>query len=220
MNALKNIAVWINKNQRWVVWFFSVFYAVGIAGILYAGTFGLFVKLIPLALLLSSVAVAFFHENQRFSNIVVFTLIFMVAFFVEVAGVKSGAIFGRYVYGASLGPKLFETPLIIGLNWVLLVYLSASVFEKLRIHIILKIIGASLIMLGYDFLVEPLAPLLDMWHWTSSKVPAQNYFSWLILALLFHSALKIFKTDNRNAIAPFILGFQLLFFLILNIALN
>jgi putative membrane protein len=47
-------------------------------------------------------------------------LIAVAGFFIEAIGVNTGLIFGNYVYKTTLGWKFLETPLIIGVNWILL----------------------------------------------------------------------------------------------------
>jgi len=46
----------------------------------------------------------------------------IIGFLIEVIGVKTGYIFGRYYYGQSLGYHLLSVPLLIGLNWGVLLY--------------------------------------------------------------------------------------------------
>lgn len=218
MQTAGSFSSFLQNNFKKVKLFFMVFYAVGIAGMLIPYTFPLFVKLIPLALLLSSVTLALFHQTFNTKSVILFAVIYFVGFFIEVTGVYTGIIFGHYIYGSSLGLKLFETPLIIGLNWLLLAYISASVFEKVKIHPALKIIGASVLMLGYDVITEQIAPVLDMWHWTDKTIPIQNFVAWFFMALVFQTAFRVFRIKTANRLAPVILICQILFFLILYIS--
>ena len=39
----------------------------------------------------------------------------------EAIGVNTGLLFGTYEYGANLGFKIFGVPLIIGVNWTVLI---------------------------------------------------------------------------------------------------
>ncbi|MBK9076996.1 MAG: carotenoid biosynthesis protein [Flavobacteriales bacterium] len=48
-------------------------------------------------------------------------LVFVSSYLVETLGVHTGVIFGTYWYGDVLGAKLFDTPLLIGVNWLILV---------------------------------------------------------------------------------------------------
>lgn len=115
----------------------------------------------------------------------VFTFIYLIGFFVEVLGVNTGIIFGNYIYGEGLGTKVFNTPLIIGLNWLLLVYITASVLENKKLLVPVKIILGAAMMLGYDFIIEQLAPELNMWDWKNNTIPVSNYVAWFFIAAFF-----------------------------------
>ncbi len=215
MIAFADIQQFFNLNFKKTAVFFVIFYLVGIAGMLLPFSFPLFVKLIPVALILSSVALAFYHKSFDAKTLAVFISIYLIGFFVEVAGVNTGLIFGNYTYGDSLGIKAFNTPLIIGLNWLLLVYISASVLEKTNLHVTVKVIFSALMMLGYDLIIEQIAPLLNMWNWQNEMVPLNNYIAWFFLAVVFHAAIQVFGIKTKNKLAPVILVCQVLFFLIL-----
>ncbi|HAN79291.1 MAG TPA: hypothetical protein DCQ31_16745 [Bacteroidales bacterium] len=193
-----------------------IFYSVGIIGLSNSFTHSLFLKLIPLALLLSVLVLIPFHAIGSLKKIAaVYTFIYTFSFIIEVLGVNYGTIFGQYQYGAGLGIKLFNTPLIIGLNWLMLVYVSASVFDLFRMHVLLKIVLASASMVLYDILLEMLAPALDMWNFSSTQVPIKNYISWFIISLFLHSILRISGISLRNKLAFTVFVVQFLFFAIL-----
>jgi len=201
--------------------FFGIFYTVGIAGLIFPFSYELFLKLIPFALILSFVALSFFHTDKiNLKSIILFSCIYLIGFSIEAIGVKTKIIFGAYHYGNSLGFKLFETPLIIGINWLFLVYTTSSVFQKFKIHLGFKIVLASLSMLIYDIVLEQVAPKMDMWHWKNETVPLQNYIAWFIIALFLNSLLKLFKINTQNKLALPILIYQFLFFVLLFIFLG
>ncbi len=205
----------INRKKAVGV-FFIVFYLVGIVGTLVPQTFPMFLKLIPFALLLSFVALFIFHEGGITQKIVAsFLTIYLLSFIIEAIGVDTGLIFGHYAYGSSLGVKLFQTPLIIGINWFFLVYTTATVVDRFLIPSGLKVLVASTLMLVYDIVLEQLAPVLDMWHWKNSVVPLQNYVAWFALALVFQTFLKIMNVKIQNKLALLILICQFLYFLVL-----
>ena len=207
---------YLRSKQKAVSTFFIVFYTVGLIGMLLYSTFSLFLKLIPFALILSFIALAFFHKSKiDWKTILVFLSIYIFSYTIEAIGVNTGKVFGYYEYGEGLGIKIFQTPLIIGVNWLFLAYTTSSVFEKLKIPAIVKIVLASLGMLIYDIILEQVAPKLDMWHWQGDFVPYQNYIAWFALAVFFHSLLKIMKVKIENKLASLILGCQFLFFLLL-----
>jgi len=212
---------YISNRQQAISIFFIVFYTVGLIGMLLPCTFLLFVKLIPLALILSFIALAFFHTSIiGWKTILYFLLIYIIAFTIEAIGVNMGIVFGHYKYGEGLGSKLFQTPLIIGINWLFLVYTTSAIVGKLKIPEILKILLASAGMLLYDIVLEQVAAKLDMWHWENEIIPFQNYLAWFALAVLFHSLLKVLKIRIENTLAFLILGCQFLFFLLFFILLK
>ena len=220
MNKIRQIASSLQSHYTAVAGFFVIFYLVGITGMLIPFTFPLFVKLIPLALLLSTLGFLVFHPNYSVKTWLLFVVIYLAGFFVEVVGVNTGRIFGTYSYGESLGISIFNTPLIIGINWLLLVYLTSSTTELLKVSSGIKIFLASAIMLGYDIIIEPLAPKLDMWTWANNNIPLRNYIAWFVLALVFTSLVKIAGVKTRNKLAPVLLVCQLLFFIFLRITFH
>nr|WP_319573571.1 carotenoid biosynthesis protein [uncultured Draconibacterium sp.] len=220
MSSIKHIAISMQTNDRYVVLFLIIFYAVGFAGLSIPATRPFFVHLTPFALLLSSLIIALFHNNFSAKTILIFIFIYAASFVVELIGVNTGSIFGNYTYGHGLGPKLFNTPLIIGLNWLLLVYVSNSVMQRTDWNPIVKVFGASFLLLAYDVLLEQVAPLLAMWTFSESTVPIQNYVSWFLLALLFSLVINLLKINTKNRIAPIVFGIQALFFAALLLTLN
>lgn len=203
-----------SKIQKITSLFFVIFYTVGVIGMALSFTFPLFVKLIPWALILSFGALVFFHTGKfEGKTKLIFLLIYIVAYGVEAIGVNTGQLFGHYTYGEGLGFKLVDTPLIIGINWLFLVYTTAAVVESFKVHALFKIVLASLGMLLYDIVLEQLAPKLDMWNWKNDVIPLQNYLAWFALALFFQSVLTVFRIKIKNKLALLILGCQFLFFL-------
>jgi len=192
---------------------FVIFYTVGVAGIGIPLTQRFFIILIPYALLLSFIAILLFHKSLHSGNTrFVFFTIILVSYIVEVIGVNSQIVFGKYIYGSGLGLKVFGTPLMIGINWAMLVYCSSSIMERFRLPIVMQVILASVLMVIYDIVLEQVAPFLDMWYWNGDSVPLQNYSVWFLLALIFHGLVKWKKVRTENPLASAIFICQLLFF--------
>ena len=196
--------------------FIITLYLVGIVGSALPLTRDFFIVLTPVILLLSFTLLLNFHSPiSNGKTFLVFIIIFLVSYFTEVAGVKTGQIFGAYSYGKGLGLKIFDTPLLIGLNWVLLVYCSAAIIEKVPAGNIGKAVGASLLMVLYDLVMEQIAPRLDMWSFSGGTAPIRNYISWFILALFFHLIVRFAGIRLTNRLAPLIFYCQFLFFVVL-----
>ena len=135
-------------------------------------------------------------------------------------GVNTKLIFGHYSYGNGLGPKILDTPIIIGVNWLLLVYAANSVTEKYVANRFLAILLAGIILVAYDLILEQAAPLIDMWSWQNETVPVQNYAVWFVLAVTLSALLKYSGIALKNRLAHFILICQTLFFIVLLFSLN
>jgi len=181
-----------NKPTREITLFLVNFYLIGLAGTIIPFTRPLFLLIFPFAILLSLAVLMLFPDKSLSMKAWVMTAVIAASgFFVEVAGVATGKIFGSYTYGPTLGPKLFETPLMIGINWTLLVFATASVTERMKINVLFKISAAAAIMVIYDIFLEITADKLDMWYWEGNGVPVRNYVAWFAIALIMHALLKI-----------------------------
>lgn len=216
MNFFNEIQQIAFKRVREVKIFYAIFYLVGVLGLSFHETRPLFIRLVPFALILGFAGVLLFHEAKwDWKTLTAFVLIYIAGFVIESIGVNTGLIFGEYVYGETLGYLIFETPLIIGMNWLFLVYVSSSLTGKIKPGIFISLLLPPAFMLVYDLVLEQVAPVLGMWNWKGVSVPLQNYFAWFILALLFVMVFRLFNIKTTNKIAPFIFVLQFLFFLAL-----
>lgn len=213
---INHIVDTLRLNKKFVISFFAIFYVVGIFGTIIPLTHGFFLKLFPFALLLSFIAILLFHDSKfDLKTIIVLVITAISGFFIEVAGINSHLIFGTYTYGDALGLKVFNTPLLIGINWVMLVFATGSVVEPLSISGPIKVLLASALMVLYDLLLEFTAPVLNMWTWYDGIVPVRNYIAWFLIAAILHSMFKILRVKTSSSIASSILACQALFFIFL-----
>ncbi|HLW09386.1 MAG TPA: carotenoid biosynthesis protein [Fermentimonas sp.] len=197
----------------------AVIYAVGVVGFSIPFTHGIFIRLTPLMLLLSFAILVYYSSDLRsekqHKRVFYYSFVFVAGFLVEMWGVNTGVLFGDYLYGSGLGPKVVGTPPIIGLNWVLMIYLTSAIFSPLKRNLLNGIIWPSLLMVGYDVIMEQVAPTMNMWSWKNDIVPLQNYLMWGILALFFHSVRYALNLRDRNQMALPLFVVQTLFFLLI-----
>jgi putative membrane protein len=204
------------KRKPLITRLLILFYTIGAIGFMTPCLSSMFFQLTPIALLTTFFLMLLYHENRyNLKTIFLFVFIYLFGFIIEIIGVKTGVIFGSYSYGSGLGLKLWETPLIIGVNWLLLTYTTHSLVSKWNIVPFLRITLASGMMLIYDLILEQAAPFMDMWSFSNLEVPIQNYIIWFLLSFLFHTLLTLFKIDTRNKMASKIFIIQLLFFTVL-----
>lgn len=195
-----------------------IFHLVGVVG-LSSDYQDSFLRLTPLNLLLS--LGLFFWANNDFSVqfYKVTAILFALGFLVEVIGVSTGVLFGEYTYGATLGFKLFETPLMIGVNWILLSLASfgiSSFFLKKQLPIILL---SSLLMVLMDVLIEPIAISLDFWTWALGDIPLQNYVMWFFVSFIMNAIMSFNRLKIDYRISFGLLLPQILFFTLLSLSL-
>ena len=78
---------------------------------------------------------------------------------------------------------------------------------------------AALITTLIDVVIEPVAIALDFWTWDADEIPLQNYAGWFVISILIFAIYQGIKVPSKNRMAIIILGWQLFFFLLLNIFL-
>ncbi len=115
---------------------------------------------------------------------------YVFTFGMEAVGVATGAVFGEYTYGPTLGWSWRGVPLIIAFNWVMVVNGAMSLATRLvpvsvgkwrmPLLVLLTAGGSTL----FDFIMEPVAIRLNYWTWTQGAIPLQNYAAWFGLAAL------------------------------------
>jgi putative membrane protein len=207
-----------SKKDRFVIQQIAIFYGIGIVGFWIPFTHSFFTKLTPIALILSVVLLYYYNENHLNWKIsAYFIFVFLASYVIEVFGVKTGVIFGSYHYGGGLGLKLFETPILIGINWALMVYMSSAVFSKKSRNFFFQVIASSLLMLIYDFILEHSASKMDMWYWAGNQIPFLNYWMWFVIAILFQAIRYFSKIEIANKMAMPLFLVQMIFFLIVQI---
>ncbi len=215
MNLYPKNSLPVGEVQKFLV----IFYIVGTLGFLIPISKEFFVKITPFALLLNTYLLAIYHNDYPKKTLISFSFIYFFGFLIEAVGVGTGQVFGSYKYGSGLGPKVLETPLLIGLNWLFLSYTSCSVVDALRVSQRVGYILPALLMLCYDSVLEQVAPKMDMWSWRDGVVPLQNYVVWFLLALVFTSLIRVMKVDTRNPLSLVVLLCQFVFLIILMIIL-
>ena len=114
-------------------------------------------------------------------------------------------MFGNYNYdGSILGTQLFNVPLIIGVNWFILIIGTRACANWFTKNIILQVLVSAIIMVGLDFLIEPIAVKYDFWNWSQNEVPKQNYLMWFIMSIIMQSLIT-----KKSSLIPYYLGFTI-----------
>ena len=183
---------------------------IGVIGFNSESLLPLFKTLTPYNQLLTLLICFFYLPVKKF--IFPFIVLFSTGYGVEILGVKTGWLFGNYNYGVTLGTPIFDVPLIMGVNWFILIIGTRACANWFTKNIILQILVSAIIMVGLDFLIEPIAIDYDFWNWHQPEVPKQNYLMWFIVSIFMQSLIT-----KKSSLIPYSLGFtivasQLIFF--------
>lgn len=193
-----------------------ILHFVGILGLL-SPYQQLFKTLTPFNLILS--AYFLFSKQTDFSKSfwLFAIIIFIAGHGVEVLGVQTKLIFGSYQYGTTMGPKLLNVPILMGLNWLNLIYGVGVVLNRLQIPTYFKSVLGAGIMVILDVFLEPVAMKYDFWSWENNLVPAQNYIAWFICSYLFLNFFYFLNFKKQNPFALYFIIIQFIFFIFLSV---
>ena len=190
-----------------IVWLFSV---SGIIGIL-IGHNDWFLSLTPLHLSVYFLLIVWNSVDKR-KIILHLSIAFFTGLLAEFLGVNYGLIFGDYTYGENLGYKIYGVPILIGVNWAILVYSSAAIAKKVCPGGITCSIFAAILMVFLDLIIEMSAPRFDFWEFKGGTVPIQNYVGWFVVSLVIQLIFqKLQKSYNYRLAIHIFLAIALFF---------
>jgi len=205
-------------KQNSIIFIIILFHLVGIIGYLFFDQVGIFKKLTPWHLIFMSslLIISQPEKNKGFYLFLILTI--LAGFIIEYFGVHTGALFGEYKYGETLGLKLAEVPLVKGINWFLVTYSTGMLVNSFGFkNILIKCFIGSSLMVLLDFFIEPVAIKYDYWTWISGQIPMQNYYAWYVFSFLFMGMFFLipFKKENSAGICMYLT--QLIFFIVLSL---
>ena len=172
-----------------------------------------FKSLSPLNLLLSVGLVLFTSKQTSLKFYGSLLLIALIGFSLEVLGVKTELIFGSYFYGHALGLKALSVPLLIGVNWAILLYSTAQ-FSRFKNKVLNALFG-SFLMVFLDFFMEQNAARFDFWYWKNNIIPLQNYIAWFVISFLLNLLVQKHFIQKTNDTAKTFYLIELAFFVAL-----
>lgn len=205
-------------DQRLAIGVVLLLHLVGVAALM-SPMAHLILPLTPVNLLLTAFVMLLFSGMDK-RTLAVGLLLGTLGYFVEVLGVHTGRVFGAYSYGEVLGTKVANVPLLIGLNWSMLVFAIGSSLEYFTAPRWCKVMVASCGMVFLDLLIEPVAVHLGFWSWEGGMIPLRNYVAWGAVSLVFFTVYFMVPARHRNPVAPYVLLAQVAFFAGLNVLLG
>lgn len=207
------------RNLRLAQGVLLLFHVTGFLGLAFSKDPAFYLQFVPLNLLLTAALLLAFHRDRTPAFWGFCLVVTLVGFGVEVVGVTTGKLFGQYAYGATLGLQWQQTPLLIGINWLMLTYMAGILACYLPLPGFLRAVVAALLLVGLDVCLEPVAVRYDFWTWQYDVIPFQNFKGWFMVALILQVYFNRMEFDKRNSLVPFVYLLQVLFFFGLNMLL-
>jgi len=204
------------SRKNIIILLILIFHFVGMLGLSFLQTKDFFLFLTPFHLLFTSILI-FLSRSYSKNFFLSVVLVSFIGFFIEVLGVYTGSLFGEYEYGNKLGLEIFNVPLVIALNWFILVYASRGSVNYFIKNKHLQIFFSSFIMVFLDILIEPVAIELGWWSWGIYSVPLQNYLMWFIVSVIMQLIISRNNHEISKSTSISLLISQIFFFIYLNI---
>jgi putative membrane protein len=212
-----------------------IVHLVGLVGMVFIDL-DWFASMTPINLLLMSLLLIWTQGPRGIRFYTFMAIAFLTGMITEMIGVNSGLLFGNYAYGDIMGAKLMGVPFIIGMNWFVVMLgaaatmtwisrkffrmdlsLTASPMRKMFSEGILWI-GAGLLAVLFDWVMEPAAIRLGFWAWAGEgDVPLFNYVCWFFVSMFLLQVMRLLKISTSNPFAIHLFLIQLAFFILIRV---
>jgi len=148
-----------------------------------------------------------------------FAISLIVGNIFENLGVVIGFPFGRYYFTDLMGPKLFHVPILLGLayvgmgylSWVLALVILGGAERPLSGSRVMTLpLVASFIMVAWDLSQDPIwSTILHGWVWVNGGayfgVPVGNFLGWFLDVYVIYQMWALYlrgRSVTRNRLAP------------------
>ncbi|MEY2792514.1 MAG: hypothetical protein RJA76_506 [Bacteroidota bacterium] len=201
-------------NPTFIKRFLVILYGAGLIGLSFQAYRSFFQPLTPYTLWFTGFICLYLYPTKNIKTYASFAMLFLAGYLVEVVGVKTGKLFGEYAYGATLGTKIAEVPLVIGMNWLILLMSTSAVVEEWGFGGLFgkSALGAGL-MTFLDFFIEPVAIHFDYWQWKFNQIPIQNFAAWWLISFIFHFIYQQMELNLKSSLYRLVALLQFIFFI-------
>jgi bisanhydrobacterioruberin hydratase len=207
-----------------------LFHTIGFAGIVFFKS-DFIIQSTPFNLLLMFGLLVWTQREKNLFFWLFVLVTFTVGIVVEIIGVNTQLLFGDYSYGKVLGYLVNKVPVIIGVNWFLVIYCCGITVQTILMKAITKvstetstppmvlkavsvIVDGATLAVFMDWIMEPVAVQLGYWKW-NGEIPIYNYICWFVVAIAMLTVFHFCKFNKQNKFAVHLLMIQVLFFLLL-----
>ncbi len=207
------------------------FHVLGFVGMFFNAAF--FTAATPFNLLLMCVLLLYTQQKINGPFVLFISVCFITGIAIEIIGTSTGYLFGEYAYGKTLGFYFKNVPIIIGINWFIIIYCSGITVHRFLEKISAKletmtgvpspavrffsiISDGAMLAVFFDWVMEPAAIKLGYWQWLGDgKIPSYNYLCWFIISIGLMSIFTVLKFEKKNIFAVNLLMIMLMFFMLI-----
>jgi uncharacterized membrane protein len=164
---------------------------------------------------LSPIVFALIHGAMLYRTreiLIFFAICLLIGNIFENVGVRTGFPFGHYYFTNLMGPKLFAVPILLGLAYLGMAYLSwtlarvilGNMQSPLRGSRVVTVpLAAAFIMVAWDFSQDPVwSTILHLWIWQRGGpyfgVPVSNFLGWDLTVYVVYQLFALYLR-NRSA---------------------
>jgi putative membrane protein len=211
-------------------------HAVGLVGMVWIDR-DWFSSLTPVNLLLMSALILWTQEEKNGQFYRFIFIAFATGMATEIIGVNTGLLFGSYAYGDVLGMGIGGVPVVIGMNWFVVMIAASSFLQWLISRLpnpampgrglaagnfssLSFVVMASLLAVFFDWIMEPAAIRLGFWNWSGDgHVPMLNYVCWFFISFFLVSVMRTLRVRSNNLFAVHLFLIQAVFFILVRVLL-
>ncbi len=207
------------------------FHTIGFVGMFFNKDF--FVAATPINLLLMFGLLLYTQQKINFHFILFAIVCFVVGIWVEIIGTSTGILFGKYAYGKTLGLSFKDVPLVIGINWFIIMYCCGVTVHKVLERLSAKletmtgapspavqffsvVTDGAMLAVFFDWIMEPAAIKLGYWQWMGDEgIPMYNYICWFVISMALIAVFSLLKFSKQNNFAVNLLMIMTMFFMLI-----
>jgi len=203
----------LSRGTGFALWALLGFYALARVLTVFPGGTPLLV-IIALQVLLP-LTFALIHGSNRYGikgALVFLGLFLLVGNIFENLGVLTGFPFGHYTFTDAMGPKIFQVPILLGVAYVGMGYLSWTlallITDERRSslsgsNVFIVPVVASFIMVAWDLSTEPVwSTMARCWTWRDGGAyfgaPVSNFLGWYLTVFVFYQLFAIYVRRRSN----------------------
>lgn len=146
-----------------------------------------------------------------------FAICLVIGNILENVGVRTGFPFGHHYFTDRMGPKLFAVPILLGLAYLGMAYLSWTLARLilggmrnplLGSRVVTLPLVAAFIMVAWDFSQDPVwSTILHLWVWRQGGayfgVPVSNFLGWFLTVYVFYQLFALYlrgRSTNSDSL--------------------